>query len=116
MKLLSYVERDELELLNRSAYAFIYPSLNEGFGYPPIDSMKYRVPVLASGTTSIPEVCGDAAVYFDPYSVSEIKNRIIQILDENFYKELQKKSEIRHDYITAKQKKDLNDLAEYLIR
>lgn len=116
VKLLSYVERDELELLNRSAYAFIYPSLNEGFGYPPIDSMKYRVPVLASGTTSIPEVCGDAAVYFDPYSVSEIKNRIIQILDENFYKELQKKSEIRHDYITAKQKKDLNDLAEYLIR
>ena len=116
IKLLSYVERDELELLNRTAYAFIYPSLNEGFGYPPIDSMKYGVTVIASGTTSIPEVCGNAAIYFDPYSVSEIKNRIIQILDADFYKEMQNKATLRYDFIAAKQKQDLKALAEYIIK
>lgn len=116
VKLLSYVERDELELLNRTAYAFIYPSLNEGFGYPPIDSMKYGVPVIASGTTSIPEVCGDAALYFDPYSISEIKNRIVQITDADIYKEMQDKAMIRYNFIAEKQNQDLESLAEYIIK
>lgn len=116
VKLLSYVERDELELLNRTAYAFIYPSLNEGFGYPPIDSMKYGVPVIASGTTSIPEVCGDAALYFDPYSISEIKNRIVQITDADIYKEMQDKAMIRYNFIAEKQNQDLKSLAEYIIK
>ena len=65
--LLNYVETEELELLHENAYAFVFPSLNEGFGYPPMQSMRYGVPVAASGTTSIPEVCGDAAIFFDPY-------------------------------------------------
>lgn len=116
VKLLSYVERDELELLNRTAYAFIYPSLNEGFGYPPIDSMKYGVPVIASGTTSIPEVCGDAALYFDPYSISEIKNRIVQITDADIYKEMQDKAMLRYNFIAEKQNQDLKSLAEYIIK
>ena len=113
---LGYVERDYLDLLTEQAYAFIYPSLNEGFGYPPIDSMKYGVPVAASGTTSIPEVCGDAVLYFDPYSVSEIKNRLVQLLQKTIYDELVQKSKIRYEFIAKKQKEDLIKLAEYIIR
>lgn len=112
---LKYVERNFLDLLTENAYAFIYPSLNEGFGYPPIDSMKYGVPVAASGTTSIPEVCGDAALYFDPYSISEIKNRLVQLLDKTIYNELVEKSKIRYTVVAKKQKDDLAKLAEYVI-
>ena len=112
---MGYVERDFLELLTEQAYAFIYPSLNEGFGYPPIDSMKYGVPVAVSGTTSIPEVCGEAALYFNPYSVTEIKNRIVQLLEKPIYDELVKKSKERYSEVSAKQRADLKKLVEYVI-
>ncbi len=112
---LDYVERNFLDLLTQKAYAFIYPSLNEGFGYPPVESMKYEVPVAASGTTSIPEVCGEAAVYFDPYSVTEIKNRIVQLLEKPIYDGLAQKSKQRYKEVSAKQKADLKKLAEYVI-
>ncbi len=112
---LGYVERDYLDLLTEKAYAFIYPSLNEGFGYPPIESMKYGVPVAASGSSSVPEVCGDAALYFDPYSVSEIKNRLVQLLDKNIYEEYCSRSKAHYPEIAKKQKVDLQKLAEYVI-
>lgn len=111
---LGYIEREELESLYKNAYAFIYPSLNEGFGYPPVSAMKYGVPVAASGTTSIPEVCGDAALYFDPYNVSEIKNRIIQLLDTNIYSLFAERGKAQYKKISALQEKGLNELAEFL--
>ncbi len=112
---LGYVERDFLDLLTENAYAFIYPSLNEGFGYPPVESMKYGVPVAASGTSSIPEVCGDAALYFDPYSVSEIKNRLVQLFDQMIYDEYAKRAKEHYPLVAKKQKEDLEKLAEYVI-
>ena len=48
------------------AKLFVYPSLNEGFGFPPLEAMSVGCPVLASRNSSIPEVCGDAPFYFDP--------------------------------------------------
>lgn len=48
------------------ARLFVYPSLNEGFGFPPLEAMSLGCPVLASRVSSIPEVCGDAPFYFDP--------------------------------------------------
>ena len=112
---LDYVDRNVLNLLAKNAYGFIYPSLNEGFGYPPIESMRYGVPVAASGTSSIPEICGDAVLYFDPYSISEIKNRIIQLLNSDIYNQLIEKSKKQYEFISSKQKKDLELLADYLI-
>lgn len=113
--LLEYINRNDLDLLTKNAYAFIYPSLNEGFGYPPIESMKYGVPVAASGTSSIPEVCGDAALYFDPYSISEIKNRIIQLLDNSIYNQFVQKSYNHYPIIAQKQKVDLTNLVNYIL-
>ncbi|MCF0215754.1 MAG: glycosyltransferase [Fibrobacteraceae bacterium] len=113
--LLDYVENHELEMLHQHAYAFIFPSLNEGFGYPPMQSMSYGVPVAASGTTSIPEVCGDAAIYFDPYSVSEIKNRIIQLLDLEIYQEYSARAKMRYAQVHERQKTDLQKTVDFIL-
>ena len=66
--------------LYRHATAFVYPSLYEGFGIPPLEAMSCDTPVLASNASSVPEVVGDAAVLFDPRSVDSIKAAIEQIL------------------------------------
>ena len=110
-----YVERDLLETLEANAYAFVYPSLNEGFGYPPVESMKYGVPVAASGTSSISEICGDAAIYFDPYSISEIKNRIIQLCNTEQYNNWVEKAKAQYVKVSMMQKKDLDNMAKYLL-
>lgn len=113
--LLNYVENDELEFLHKNAYAFIFPSLNEGFGYPPMQSMHYGVPVAASGTTSVPEICGNAALFFDPYSVSEIKNRMIQLLDKNIYNEFAERSLKRYAEVSKRQKEDLEKAVDFIL-
>ena len=113
--LLGYVENKELEFLHQNAYAFVFPSLNEGFGYPPVQSMRYGVPVAASGTTSIPEVCGDAALYFDPYSVSEIKNRLVQLLDEGIYADFAKRAPKRYAQVHTRQIEDLEHAVDFIL-
>jgi glycosyltransferase involved in cell wall biosynthesis len=66
------VSDDELYLLTGSAYAMVYVSMFEGFGVPVLEAMRANVPVIASNTTSLPEVCGDAALLVAPDSVSSI--------------------------------------------
>ena len=114
--LLGYVENKELEFLHQNAYAFVFPSLNEGFGYPPVQSMRYGVPVAASGTTSIPEVCGDAVLYFDPYSVSEIKNRLVQLLDSRIYDEYVARASKRYVEVHTRQITDLEEAVNFILK
>lgn len=66
------VPREELLGLYRSASALVFPSLYEGFGLPPLEAMASGCPVAASNAGSIPEVCGDAAVLFDPSDPADI--------------------------------------------
>ncbi|MDD4868409.1 MAG: glycosyltransferase family 1 protein [Mycobacterium sp.] len=63
----------ELAARYRTASAFIYPSMYEGFGIPPLEAMSYGCPVVCSNTGSIPEVVGDAGLYFDPTSVEDLR-------------------------------------------
>ena len=114
--LLGYVENKELEFLHQNAYAFVFPSLNEGFGYPPVQSMRYGIPVAASGTTSVPEVCGDAVLYFDPYSVSEIKNRLVQLLDSKIYDEYAARAPKRYALVHARQVEDLEHAVDFIMK
>jgi glycosyltransferase involved in cell wall biosynthesis len=67
VRLLGYVSDADLAVLYRHAAWFVFPSLYEGFGLPAIEAMGNGCPVIAANTSSIPEVCGDAAVYFEPH-------------------------------------------------
>ncbi len=71
-----YISQKELHALYRLAYALVFPSLYEGFGLPPLEAMICSCPVLASSAASIPEACGDAALYFDPFNVHDIKEKL----------------------------------------
>jgi glycosyltransferase involved in cell wall biosynthesis len=81
IKLLGYVPDDDLSALYAGAYAFIFPSLYEGFGLPPLEAMASGCPTLVSNTSSLPEVCGNAAYYFDPHSAVSIAEAITKVLD-----------------------------------
>ena len=76
------VREDELPGLYRAAEAFIYVSLYEGFGLPPLEAMACGTPVLASRVASIPEVCGDAAAYVDPLDASGIAAGLEAVLTD----------------------------------
>jgi glycosyltransferase involved in cell wall biosynthesis len=78
---LGRVADDRLVDLYRSASALVFPSLYEGFGLPPLEAMACGCPVAVSRVASLPEVCGDAAVYFDPSSAEGIARGIVEVLD-----------------------------------
>lgn len=111
---LGYVDDDKLEKLYANAFVFVYPSLNEGFGYPPLEAMKYGVPVIASPFSSIPEVCGGSVLYFNPFSVEEIMNRMLMIMDDNLHYEYSQKALLRYSEIKRKQDEDLDCLIDYI--
>jgi glycosyltransferase involved in cell wall biosynthesis len=75
---LGVVSHAELASLYRRAACLVYPSLYEGFGLPPLEAMASGCPVAASNTGAIPEVCGDAAVLFDPTDVDAIATGILE--------------------------------------
>lgn len=80
-----YVSTEELERLYQQAFCFVYPSLNEGFGYPPLQAMAYGTPVIASSATSIPEVCDDAVCYFSPTNEDDLAARILRVDGDKGY-------------------------------
>jgi glycosyltransferase involved in cell wall biosynthesis len=69
-----------LRALYRKAEAFVYPSLYEGFGFPPLEAMAEGCPVIASNTSSMPEVIGDAAEYFDPLDSDSIAKALVAVI------------------------------------
>jgi glycosyltransferase involved in cell wall biosynthesis len=77
-----YVEDASLALLYNRAALFIYPSLYEGFGLPPLEAMACGCPVVASNATAIPETVGDAAILVDPLSVSEMAKAMVRVLGD----------------------------------
>jgi glycosyltransferase involved in cell wall biosynthesis len=83
----------------RGATAFIYPSLYEGFGIPPIEAMSFGCPVVCSNTSSIPEVVGDAAVFFDPKSEDLMRVAIEGLLSNDGLRS----EMIRRGYARARQ-------------
>ena len=109
-----FVDERELDQLYHDAYCFIYPSLNEGFGYPPLEAMHYGIPILSSPFSSIPEVCGGNVLYFNPFSVEEIMNRILQILDGNVHAMYSRLAKERYEIITKRQNEDLDKLIDYI--
>jgi glycosyltransferase involved in cell wall biosynthesis len=77
----SYASDAHLAKLYRNCVAFVYPSLYEGFGIPLLEAMICQAPIIASNTSSFPEVVGDAGLLFDPTSVADLADRLLFLLD-----------------------------------
>src|SRR5262249_12339657 len=82
----------ELPALLNGADLFVFPSLYEGFGLPPLEAMACGTPVIASNTTSLPEVVGDAGLLVDPYQAREIAAAMYRVVtDRNLWRTLREK-------------------------
>jgi len=77
-----HVPAAHLAALFRCAGVFVYPSLSEGFGIPPLEAMTFGCPVITSNTSSLPEVVGDAALLVDPYDSSALAAAIDEVLTD----------------------------------
>jgi len=90
--MIGHVSDEHLPALYSGALAFIYVSLYEGFGLPPLEAMACGTPVLTSNVTSLPEVVGDAAFTVNPYDIDAIAEGIKRLVeDDNLRKELSQK-------------------------
>lgn len=78
---LGYVGDDELGELYTESALFLFPTLYEGFGLPALEAMAAGLPVVASSTSSVPEVVGDAGVLFDPLSISDGARAVLSVLE-----------------------------------
>ncbi|HIK43916.1 MAG TPA: glycosyltransferase family 4 protein [Leptolyngbyaceae cyanobacterium M65_K2018_010] len=76
-----YVPDDELSALYTGATAFLFPSLYEGFGLPPLEAMQCGVPVITSNTSSLPEVVGDAGIMIDPTDEDALCQAILNLVN-----------------------------------
>ena len=77
-----FVSEGQLRWLYENTSAYIFPSLSEGFGLPGLEAMVHNAPVVSSSATCLPEVYGDAVLYFDPLNVSDMASKIGQVLDD----------------------------------
>jgi len=81
IKVLGYVERNALIALYSSTEAFVYPSLFEGFGLPLVEAMACGSPIISSSATCLPEIVGNAGLFFSPTSSTELKTQLLKILE-----------------------------------
>ncbi|MFC1656214.1 glycosyltransferase family 4 protein [Patescibacteria group bacterium] len=92
VRFLGYVSEKDLVRLYNGAEVFVYPSLYEGFGLPPLDAMQCGCPVITSNISSLPEVVGDAAVMVNPNDIDSIATEMKRVLsDENLRKQMKSK-------------------------
>ncbi len=105
VRFLGTVTDDELGTLYDNATAYVFPSLYEGFGLPPLEAMCRGIPVASSDATCLPEVLGDAARYFDPMDVADMTRAMSAIAtDDALREELRRKGADRcrrYDWTTT---------------
>lgn len=118
LKFIGYVEVADLQRLYAGALGFTYPSLYEGFGLPALEAMASGCPVITSNTSSLPEVCGEAALYVDPFNRNDIRNSIERLIgDKNLREQLSAMGIERAKLFTfARYMRDLASAYELLAR
>lgn len=110
---LPFLSESDLEAAYRNCHAMIYPSFLEGFGYPPLEAMKFGKPILCSNVCSMPEILGDAPIYFSPLYETAIFKALCS-LDEGNYAEYSRKSRERYRVVHERQEQDLGKLVRAL--
>jgi glycosyltransferase involved in cell wall biosynthesis len=99
--ILNYVETPKLALIYNLASVFVYPSLYEGFGLPPLEAMACGCPAVVSRAACLPEICGDATCYVDPKDVQSIAEGLTNVLaDEELRRSLIKRGRERAKLFT----------------
>lgn len=79
---LDYLDAPRLATVYRDAEAFVLPSIYEGFGFPLLEAMAHGVPSIAAASSSLPEIGGDAALYFDPYDSQQLEAQLQRVLND----------------------------------
>lgn len=99
IKFTGFVDEELLPYVYYNAGIFVFPSIYEGFGVPPIEAMSLGIPVISSDAASLPEILGNAAVYFENRNCADLKKKIIEVLnmDKNEMSE-RKKMGIKRAY------------------
>lgn len=82
LRVIDYVSSEDLACLYAGACLFVFPSFYEGFGLPPLEAMSFGCPVITSQVSSLPEVCGEAALYVDPADIQDIRAKMQQLLSD----------------------------------
>lgn len=111
-----YVSSNELACLFKDAYCLVFLSLSEGFGYPPLEAISRNVPVISSPLTAIYEVYQDGALYCDPYSIEDIKTKILELEDIKIREQYIKQGCNRFNEIIKMQNEDLSRLVDFIIK
>ncbi len=96
VKLLGEVAAEDLPILYQGAEMFAFPSLNEGFGLPPLEAMASGTAVVASNTTALPEVLGEAAQYVDPTDPESIAEGIYSLAEDTETRERKAREGKKH--------------------
>lgn len=91
-----YIENDVLRQYFAHASSFVFPSLYEGFGLPPLEAMAAGCPVVVSDAASLPEVCGNAALYCNPYQHEDIAKKILLVLSDKALSETLRQKGLEH--------------------
>jgi glycosyltransferase involved in cell wall biosynthesis len=77
-----FIEDEERDWLFTRARAYVFASLMEGFGLPPLEAMAYGTPVVSSNTSCMPEILGDAAMYFNPLDIDDIARKTLAVIND----------------------------------
>lgn len=116
IKYLGRIPEKDLPAVLSGANLFVFPSLYEGFGLPPLEAMACGCPVISSNTSSMPEVLGDSCLYFDPHDTGAIKDQMIAVLNnEELRKDLIEKGLIKASaYSNTSMTKNIIDMFKSL--
>lgn len=93
---LGYLEADALATIYAHAFAYCLPSLNEGFGLPVLEAFHFKLPLICANASALPEVAGDAALFFDPNDTTSISAAMLQLVENpNLVNQLIEKGQSR---------------------
>jgi len=104
---------EERAYLYKNAFAFVYPSLIEGFGSPPVEAASFGTPIICSNVASIPEICGDMPIYFSPFYPEDLFRAMIKMTENREYYVDKVKSRFKE--INQRQNDDFQKLIDYIL-
>jgi glycosyltransferase involved in cell wall biosynthesis len=118
VRFLGYLPEETLAVMYRLAGVFVFPSLYEGFGLPPLEAMASGTPVVTSNVSSLPEVAGDAAILVDPYDPEAIADGIFRVLsDETLRRQMRTKGLARaHQFAWESSVRRVHDIYDQVGR